>query len=122
MKFKSVMLVCCLIGLSFATVMLIISMSRFDSGYGMSDLGQNLRWINTNYNLNISDTLLNYDVKTPKELYIEGIKRQREAFLQFGLYCFIFGYLLGIVILSLLEEDSTNKTKPKAKCFIKKKK
>lgn len=74
--------------LSFAGI--ICSVSLFWIGYHNVDLGQNIRYINAEYDLNLMDTLNNGTIVSGYEAYDLGTSQQQKAFYFFGIFMMAF--------------------------------
>ena len=57
-------------------IVMMFSIYLFCMGFHNMDLGQNLKWINAEYHLNLGDQpLFNKPQSTPTEMYLSGVQQ-----------------------------------------------
>lgn len=92
------------IGIILILVLLICAgIQLFYVGYHNTDLGQNMRYVNAKFDLNLMETRMGGIFETenvdyfPEDLYSLGIQQMKISFIFSSIFWFLLGIILSII-------------------------
>lgn len=81
-----------ILGIAF----MFLGTTQFWKGYHNIDLGRNIDWINTKYDLKLIDSYEIGKTWTATEMYMYGLEQIEGAFYLFGIGCLLTGLYIGL--------------------------
>jgi len=86
-----------------------VSVYGFFSGYNQLDLAQNMKYLESDLNINLLDYQSDGEYRTFEEMYIIGFNQMETYFFMFGFSALILGYLLAEILINLLFQIDNKK-------------
>lgn len=83
----------------------LINIQNFYTSHHNIDIGQNIRYLNCEFGINLIDVGSDFRERTGDELYIMGSEGVRKAFLS----SIIIAFLMGFLLLYLIREKTNFK-------------
>ena len=88
-----------------------ISIAGFFIGFHNEDLGQNMRYLEARYHMNLTDVTMQGNEADAMDLMRIGSRQMITNFARFGLYCFCFGYSF-VFLISMINFNKKEMPSP----------